>query len=103
MAICLPGIASRVKRALTSEMRPEPLVTTTKLMMVRMTNTTTPTAKLPPMTNSPNAWMTWPAACVPVWPCSSTTRVEATFSARRSSVASSSTVGNTPKSIGRAT
>ncbi len=58
IAICLPGIASKVKRALTSEMRPEPFVTTTKLMMVRMTNTTTPTAKLPPMTNSPKDWMT---------------------------------------------
>ena len=37
----------------------------------------------------------------PSWPCSSTTRVEATFSARRSKVASSSTVGKTPKSSGR--
>ncbi len=51
MAICLPGMASNVNRALTSEMRPEPLVTTTKLMIVRITNTTTPTAKLPPITN----------------------------------------------------
>ncbi len=33
MAICLPGMASRVKRALTSEIRPAPLVTTTKLMI----------------------------------------------------------------------
>ena len=66
IAICLPGMASKVKRALTSEMRPEPLVTTTKLMMVRMMNTTTPTAKLPPTTNSPNDWMTWPAACGPL-------------------------------------
>jgi len=44
IAICLPGIASRVKRALTSEMRPAPLVTTTKLMIVRMTKTMMPTA-----------------------------------------------------------
>jgi hypothetical protein len=36
-------------------------------------------------------------------PCSSTTRVEATFSARRSNVASSSTVGKIAKSSGRDT
>ncbi len=44
MAICFPGIASRVKRAATSAMRPAPLVITTKLMITRMTNTTIPTA-----------------------------------------------------------
>ena len=44
MAICLPGIASRVNRALTSEMRPAPLVTTMKLMIVRMMKTMIPTA-----------------------------------------------------------
>ena len=44
MAICLPGMASNAKRADTSETRPAPLVTTTKLMMVRMMNTTAPTA-----------------------------------------------------------
>jgi hypothetical protein len=32
IAICLPGIASRVKRALTSAMRPAPLVMTMKLI-----------------------------------------------------------------------
>jgi hypothetical protein len=37
-------MASRVKRALTSEMRPAPFVTTTKLMIVRMMNTMMPTA-----------------------------------------------------------
>ncbi len=44
MAICLPGNASRVNRALTSETRPAPFVTTTKLMMTRIANTTSPTA-----------------------------------------------------------
>ncbi|MCY1466320.1 hypothetical protein D9M71_846050 [compost metagenome] len=43
IAICLPGMASRVKRALTSEIRPAPLVTTTKLMIIRIANTTIPT------------------------------------------------------------
>ncbi len=101
MAICLPGMASRVKRALTSETRPAPLVTTTKLMMVRMANTTRPTAKLPPTTKWPKASITLPAASPPAWPLSSTTRVEATFSANRSRVLTSSTVGNTAKSKGR--
>ncbi len=78
-------------------------MTTTKLMMVRMTKTTTPTAKLPPMTNSPNDWITWPAACGPVCPFSSTTRVEATLSASRSKVANNKTVGKTPNSMGRET
>ena len=43
-AIWRPGMASSVKRALTSEMRPAPLVMTTKLMMTSTTNTTMPTA-----------------------------------------------------------
>ncbi len=101
IAICLPGIASRVKRALTSDTRPAPLVTTTKLMMTRIANTTRPTAVLPPTTKSPKASMTRPAACVPSWPFISTTRVEATLSVSLSSVAISSTLGNTAKSIGR--
>jgi hypothetical protein len=49
MAICLPGMASRVKRAPTSAMRSAPLVTTTKLMTTRIANTIRPTAKLPPI------------------------------------------------------
>ena len=52
------------------------------------------------MTNSPNDSITWPAAPVPVWPCISTTRVEATFSASRNSVAISSTDGKIAKSSG---
>ena len=47
--------------------------------------------------------MTWPAASVPVWPLTSTTRVEATLSASLSRVANSSTVGKEEKSSGRAT
>ena len=38
MAICLPGIASNVKRAATSAMRPAPLVMTMKLMRTRIKN-----------------------------------------------------------------
>ena len=63
IAICLPGMASRVKRAATSAMRPEPLVMTTKFTITRMAKTITPMTKLPPITKLPKASMTWPAAC----------------------------------------
>ncbi len=96
-------MASRVNRAVTSDTRVAPLVITTKLMMVMIANTTRPTAKLPPMTNSPNASITLPAAPGPSCPCSSTTRVEAMFSASRSRVAISTTVGNAANSSGRIT
>ena len=43
MAICLPGMASRVNRAATSAMRPAPLVMTTNLMTTRIRKTTAPT------------------------------------------------------------
>ena len=66
MAICLPGRASRVKRAVTSDIRSPPLVMTMKLMIIRITNTTRPTMKLPPITTSPKASITLPAAPVPV-------------------------------------
>src|SRR4051812_29565652 len=44
--------------------------------------------------------MTWPAASAPVWPLTSTTRVEATLSAKRSSVVNRRTVGKEEKSSG---
>ena len=43
MAICLPGMASKVKRAATSAMRPAPLVMTTNLMTTRIRKMTMPT------------------------------------------------------------
>ena len=58
IAICLPGIASRLKRAATSAMRPEPLVITTKFTMTRIANTISPITKLPLITKLPNASMT---------------------------------------------
>ena len=66
IAICLPGIESRAKRAETSATRPEPLVITTKLMMVMTIKITIPTAKLPPIKKTPKASMTFPAASVPL-------------------------------------
>ena len=55
MAICLPGMASRVKRAATSAMRPAPLVMTTNWMTTRIRKTTMPTTRLPPTTKWPKA------------------------------------------------
>lgn len=101
MAICLPGMASSVKRADTSETRPAPLVITTRLMITRMMKTTMPTAKLPAMTKLPKASITLPAAALPSWPEVSTMRVEATLSASRSTVAIRRTDGNEEKSSGR--
>ena len=100
MAICLPGMASRVKRAETSAMRPEPLVMTMKLMMTRMPKTMMPMTKLPPMTKPPKASMTRPAASVPSWPLARISRVEATLRDRRTMVASKRTVGKVLKSRG---
>jgi len=54
-----------VKRADTSAMRPAPLVITTKLITVRMMNTTSPTAVLPPTRKLPKASITLPAASGP--------------------------------------
>ena len=98
MAICLPGMASSIKRAPTSAMRPAPLVITMKLITTRIRNTTRPTAKLPPTRNWPNASITLPAAAPPSWPSISTTRVEATFKASRSRVVNSSTAGKAANS-----
>ena len=61
MAICLPGIASKVKRAPTSATRSAPLVTTTNWMMIRIRKMTRPTMIEPPMTKWPNASTTEPA------------------------------------------
>ncbi len=86
IAICLPGMASRLKRAATSAMRPEPLVMTMKLTITRIAKTTMPMTKLPRMTKLPKASMTWPAASVPVWPSARIRRVVARLSASRSMV-----------------
>ncbi|MNN32727.1 hypothetical protein D3C81_1464580 [compost metagenome] len=100
MAICLPGMASSMKRAPTSAIRPAPFVITMKLMITRIRNTARPTAKLPPTRKWPNASITLPAASPPSWPCISTTRVEATLSDRRSSVVNSRIAGKAAKSSG---
>ncbi|MNN13612.1 hypothetical protein D3C81_1266500 [compost metagenome] len=58
MAICLPGMESRVKRAETSAIRVEPLVMTTKFTTRMMAKMITPMMKLPPIISSPKALMT---------------------------------------------
>ncbi len=98
MAICLPGMASRVKRAATSATRPAPLVMTTNWMTMIIRNTTSPTTTDPPMTKWPNA-----ATTLPPLACSSTWRVTLTLSARRYMVATSSSDGKTEKSSARLT
>ena len=49
--ICLPGMASRVKRAPTSAMRVAPLVMTMKLTMTRIMKTIRPITKSPLITS----------------------------------------------------
>ena len=100
MAICLPGMASRVKRADTSAMRPEPLVMTTKFTITRMEKTIMPMMKLPPMTKPPKASITLPAAWVPSCPWARIRRVDARFRDKRTMVANKRTVGNELNSRG---
>ncbi len=107
MAICFPGMASRVKRAATSLTRIAPRVMTTNWITTRIANRITPTVSDPLVTNSLKAQMTFPAArracsiVAPSPPAVRIRRVEATFSTSRPSVASSSSEGNTLRSSGR--
>ena len=101
IAICLPGMESRVNRAATSAIRPEPLVITTKFTITRMANTITPITTLPCMTKAPKAWMTSPAASVPSAPFERISRVEAILRPRRRRVVINSTAGKAENSSGR--
>ena len=65
IAICLPGIASRVNLAATSAIRVDPFVITMKFTITRIPNTIIPMTKFPPMTKPPKASITFPAASVP--------------------------------------
>ncbi len=90
IAICLPGMASRVNRAATSATRPAPFVITTNWITIRIVKTMRPTTTLPPTTKAPNEEMTSPAS-----PWSRISRVPEMFSASRNSVATSSSDGKT--------
>ena len=89
-----------MKRADTSDTRPAPLVTTIMLMIIRITKTNSPTAKLPPTRKAPKLSITLPGGALASCPFTSTIRVEATLSASRSRVANSSTDGKDEKSSG---
>ena len=68
MAICLPGMESKAKRALTSAIEVEPLVITTKFTITRMMKTITPMTKLPCIIRWPKVSITLPALSRPSWP-----------------------------------
>ena len=101
MAICLPGMESRLKRALTSAIRVEPLVMTRKLITTRIAKITIPMTKLPDTMKREKPSITPPAALGPVCPSDRISRVEATFSDSRSMVTTSNSVGKELKSSGR--
>ena len=78
MESCLPGMASRLKRAATSATRSAPLAMTMNCTIVMIRNTTIPTTKFPPATRLPKVSMMWPA-----WPSSKIIRVAAIDNDRR--------------------
>ncbi len=100
MAICLPGMASRVKRAATSAIRPEPLVMTMKLISTMIMKMMKPTMKSPPTTKLPKEWITRPTAPGPSWPWRRISRVEAMLRERRKRVVTRSSDGKEEKSSG---
>ena len=89
IAICLPGMASSVKRAVTSDTRSEPLLITIIWININTTKMITPTIRLPPPTKSPNV-----ATTLPAYPFNRILRVDPTFRDRRNSVVISRIVGN---------
>jgi hypothetical protein len=109
IAICLPGRASRVKRAATSLMRVAPLVMTWNCTITRIRKMMMPTARPPapappPATKPPKALMTWPATLRASSALSASAvrirRVEAIFRTSRKSVVPSSSEGKTLNSSG---
>ncbi len=90
IAICLPGMASKVKRALTSATRSLPFEITMNWTTTIMRKMTKPTKGLPRMTKSPNVLTTSPA-----YPFSMRIkRVEEMFNAKRNKVVISKIDGN---------
>ncbi len=90
---CLPGMASRLKRAATSATRSAPLAMTMNCTTVMIRKTTRPTTRLPPATMLPKVLMIAPA-----WPSSRIIRVVAIDSASRNRVVISSRLGKTEMS-----
>ena len=94
IAICLPGIASRVNLAVTSDTRSEPLLMTINWIRIRMMKIMTPMTRSPPPTNSPKVSTTLPAL-----PSLRIRRVDEVFSAIRKIVVNSSIVGKKDLSL----
>ena len=89
IAICLPGIASSVNLAVTSDTRSEPLLITTNCTITRIINIIIPITRLPPPTNCPKVSTTLPA-----YPVRRIFLVELTLSDILKRVVISSSVGN---------
>ncbi len=89
IAICLPGIASSVNRAVTSDTRSEPLLITRNWTITSMINTIMPTTGSPRPTKFPNWITTFPGS-----PVVRISFVEETLSAIRNVVVKSRIVGN---------
>ena len=88
MAICLPGIASKVNRAVTSATRSEPLLITTNCTINKMMKIMAPTIKSPPPTKEPKVVTTLPGL-----PVVRIKRVEDTFKEIRKIVVNNRMVG----------
>ncbi len=88
MAICLPGMASSVNRAVTSDTRSEPLLITTNWIITRMIKIIAPMTRSPPPTKAPNVSTTLPG-----FPVVRIRRVEETFSEILKIVVNNSNVG----------
>ena len=94
IAICFPGMASRVNLAATSATRSEPLVITINCTSTMIRKITNPITMLPRITNFPKVSITWPA-----YPLSNRIfLVDDTFKPSRNSVVIRSSDGNTEKS-----
>ena len=98
MAICLPGIASRVNLADTSATRPAPVVTTVNWITTRIRKITRPMTMLPPTTKPPNVSIT-----APPWPSDRISRVVEMLSASRKRVVTNNSAGNTLNCNGSST
>jgi len=94
MLICLPGIASSVKRAPTSATRSEPFAMTMNCTVAMIRNTTSPTTRLPPTTSSPKLSIMWPASAF-----SKIDLVEAMLSDRRNKVVNNSRDGKADNDV----
>jgi hypothetical protein len=93
MDICLPGMASKVKRAPTSATRSAPLAITINWTKVMTPNITTPISKSPCTTNLPKAATRWPASALAKMP-----RVEERLRAKRNRVLTKRKLGKEERS-----